>query len=118
MAVVGYTIVAEGKNYQVVQWANLDYQDTGAPFIAPNYSEKSVQVKGTFSTGGECTIQGSNDPSTPTYATLADPQGNALTISAAGIETILENVYQIRPNITGGDGSTDLTVVMLVSTVR
>ena len=118
MAVVGYSVKGEGRGWQVIAWENMDYQDTGAPFIAPHFSDKSIQLTGTLSTGGECTIQGSNFVSTPTWATLADPQGTALTMTALGLETILENIYQIRPNITGGDGSTDLTVTLLISTTR
>ena len=73
-----------------------------------SYTERTVQVIGTFGTGGTCTIQGSIDGTT--WATLNDPQGNALTVQAAKIETILEATPYLRPNITAGDGSTDLDV--------
>jgi len=52
------------------------------------------------------------------WAVLNDPQGNALSITAAKAEAILENPYQIRPKITVGDGNTDLMVFLLCATPR
>jgi hypothetical protein len=44
--------------------------------------------------------------------TLADPQGNAMSLtSAAKMETVLENTRYIRPVTSGGTG-TDLTVIL------
>lgn len=100
----------------VVVWENLANADTGAPFIGPSYPDKSVQVTGTFGVGGNCRIKGSNFTGTPTWATLNDPQGNALDITAAKIEQLLENVYQIQPEITAGDGTTSLTVRLIATT--
>ena len=101
-----------------VVWKTLANLDTGKPFILPAFADKSVQVHGTFGAGGNCRIKGSNfTTGTPTWATLNDPQGNALDVTAAKIEQILENPYQIQPEITAGDGTTSLTVRLLASTV-
>jgi hypothetical protein len=98
----------------LILWENLVNGDTGKPVPCWMYADKSIQVIGTFGSGGTCTIQGSNMDATPTWATLVDPQGNALAITGAKTEAILENTYQIRPNVTAGDGSTDLDVYLLM----
>jgi hypothetical protein len=98
----------------VVKWTGLLNTDTGKPYVMPYFSEKTVQVEGTFGTGGKCAIQGSLMISTPTFQTLNDPQGNVLEIAAAKIEALLENSYQIRPNIIAGDGATSLTCYLLL----
>ena len=100
------------------QWTGLTKttDDDGEPLSLPHYADRSVQVKGTFGTGGTVIIEGSNDrkSDSPTYSQLHDPQGNALSFTAAGIEQILEGCYLIRPRVTAGDGDTDLTVTILV----
>ena len=50
------------------------------------------------------------------WATLTDPQGNALAVTGAKIEAIEEMVAGIRPNVTAGDGDTSLTVTLIVRT--
>jgi hypothetical protein len=74
------------------------------------YSDRCFQVTGTFGTGGSCTIQGSNDGTN--WASLADPQGNALTFTSQKIEQALELPRYVRPNVTAGDGTTNLTVTL------
>src|SRR3990167_379054 len=81
------------------------------------YPDKTVQLLGTF--GGNLLIEGSMDldESTAVYATLADPQGNALSgISAAKIENVLEHVYLLRPS--AGASVSDVDVWLLLSNVR
>jgi len=97
-----------------VKWTGLLNTDTGKPYVMPYFSEKTVQVEGTFGTGGKCAIQGSLMAETPTFETLNDPQGNVLEIASAKIEEVLENAYQIRPNIIAGDAGTDLTCYLLL----
>ena len=74
------------------------------------YPDKTVHVTGTFGTA-TVTIQGSNDGTN--FTNLVDPQGNALSFTATGIEQILENPEYIRVNRTSGDGTTDVSVRML-----
>lgn len=85
--------------------------DVGTSVELAGYPDRSVQVLGNFGTGGEITIQGSNDGGT-TWATLTDPQGNALTFTAAGLEAITELVGQIRPTASEGSGA-DIDVYMM-----
>lgn len=83
--------------------------DVSAAIKAPQFADRSVQVYGTFGAAGNLRVEGSNDGGT-TWATLADPQGNALDITAAKIEQLLELTAQIRFRVTAGDGTTSLTV--------
>lgn len=97
-----------------VTWTGLTTTNTdGAPIFAPDHPEKDVQVFGTFGAGGSVRIQGSLDAGT-TYAALNDVQGNALNVTAAAIERVQETCAQIRPLVTAGDGTTSLTVVMIL----
>ena len=95
-----------------VTWAGLLNGDTGAPVRMSQYSDKSVQVLGTFGAGGNLRWEGSNDGTN--WAVLTDPQGNDLNFATAKIEAVTEAVAWVRPNVTAGDGTTNLTVVALL----
>jgi len=113
MPVVSYTVENLEGNVRVITWDGLANGDTGSPYDVTYYNDISVQVYGTFGAGGNCRIQGTNQTGTPTqWAPLADPQGNILDFTSAGIEQVEENVIQLRPNITAGDGTTSLTVIL------
>lgn len=107
-------IVTHGDRGHVIQWTPMTNSgsDVGTPVEMPGSADRSVQVTGTFGTGGSVRIEGSNDGTN--YAVLTDPQGNALDITTAKIETIMELTRYIRPRVTAGDGTTSLTVTMLV----
>lgn len=111
MAERALTVTTQTARSQVVVWTGLLNTDTGAPFERTDYSDRSVQVTGTFGTGGTLVIQGSNNGTN--WSTLTDPQGNALSFTAAGLEQVQELVRFLRPNVTGGDGTTSLVVTML-----
>lgn len=98
----------------VYSWTPMTFSgtDVGAPIEMPGSADRTVQVTGTPGTGGSVRIEGSMDG--VTYAVLSDPQGNALDITTLKIETIMELVRYIRPRITAGDGSTSLTVQILM----
>ena len=118
MAVVAYTKnVTPGAPREVVTWV-LANTDTGQPISLHDSSDKTVQIFGTFGSGGSVTMQGSNDPRVLTdpnnavWFSLTDPQANAITKTAAAGEAILENPLYIRPNCTAGDGTTALTIIL------
>lgn len=140
MAVVNFTteyaLNAHGgilPGVLLITWPNMLNTDTGQPYVCPDKSEKSVQAAGTAG-GASCAMQGSNAQAyqatlsggaaagvAPVYGALTDPQGNALTFAAADIaankiEKIQENPLVVRPNVTGGDGTTSVTVRMVVRT--
>jgi hypothetical protein len=94
-----------------VLWAGLLNTDTGSSFDAEDMADRSVQIFGTFGTGGAMTFQGSNDGTN--WWTLTDSIGAAIVLTAAGGRVVAEAPRFVRPNITGGDGATDLTVLMI-----
>lgn len=96
----------------IATWQAMQNGDDGQPIELANFADRSVQVVGTFGTGGSVRIEGSLDGIH--YAPLTDPQGNALDIQAAKIEAISEVVRWIRPRVIAGDGTTSLTVTMLL----
>ncbi len=114
MSIVAYTMKDTGRGATLVSWEGLKQGDTGAPFSLPHQNDRSVHVKGTFGVGGTCIIEGSNELVPATYATLNDPQGNILSITAEKIEVVLENVLGVRPRISAGDGTTVVDVYLLL----
>lgn len=114
MAVRNPTTTRRGPNGEVLlaTWAALALADTGGPLANTEHlSEKSFQLTGTLSAGGACTIEGSNDGGT-TWATLKDKQGVAIVMTALGFATTQDKPGLVRPNISAGDGSTLLALVM------
>lgn len=95
----------------IVSWAALANGDVGAPLDTGDFADRTVQVLGTFGSGGQVTIQGSLDGSN--WFTLSNPTGNALVFTSAGGKGVLEMVRYLRPNITAGDGTTSITVLLL-----
>lgn len=94
-----------------VQWTGLANGDDGTPYEGVGSTDRSVQVTGTFGTGGSVRLEGSNDGTN--YAALTDPQGNDLNITSAKIEAITELCRYIRPRVTAGDGTTSLVVTVV-----
>lgn len=103
MAVKPYTIIQANRHPSycvVVEWL-LNAGDTGQPFDGVAFPDKTVQMSGTF--GGAVTMQGSNDVvNASEWNGLTDPQGNSVSMTAAGLEAIMENPYWIRPSAAAG----------------
>ncbi len=93
-----------------VGWEALANGDDGQPLDTQEFPDISIQVLGTFGAGGNLKIEGSNEVTPTNWALLNDPQGNALDVTTAKIEQVLENVRWIRPRVSAGDGTTALTV--------
>jgi len=103
-----------GDHCHIVAWSGLTSAttDTGSPLEMGGSADRSIQITGTFGAGGTLLFEGSNDGTT--YATLTDPQGNALSITAAKIETVMELCRFVRPRISAGDGTTSLVCTMFL----
>ena len=102
-------VADEDMSVKRVKWLLMANGDSGASIKFGAWQDRTVQITGTFGTGGSVTIQGSNEGGT-TWATLTDPLGNALTFTAAGMKQITELTYEIRPTVTAGDVTTSLNV--------
>lgn len=104
----------------VILWAPLTTtDDIGIPIEMPGSADRTIQFTGTFGAGGTIVLQGSNvlAPVAGTDAdwfTLTDPQGNAISKTAAGGEAVLELTRWVRPKVTAGDGTTSLSARLLV----
>jgi hypothetical protein len=94
--------------------------DVGIPVSATDniagHADRSVQIGGTFGSGGTVAIEGSNDA--VNFSTLNDPSSTPLVLTAPVIKGILEAVRQIRPHIVGGDGTTSMTVSLMMRKLR
>lgn len=112
MATLKPTITQVGEHAFVFQWGPLTSADTEGHPIAErfaDYSDRSVQITGTFGTG-TLHWEGSNDNSN--YVAMTDPQGNAISKTAAAIEQVTEATLKQRPRVSGADGTTSLTVTV------
>lgn len=96
-----------------VKYETMLKDDAGSAIAWVQWADRSVQVIGTFGTGGTLTVEGSNDGGT-TWAALTDPQGNSLAIQTAKIEAITEICELVRPRVTAGDVNTDLDVYFVL----
>lgn len=98
------------RNAVLITWATLANGDDGTPYEGADFADRTVQITGTFGAGGSITFEGSNDGTN--YVALTDPQGNAVTKTAAAIETLEETPRYVRPRVTAGDGTTALVVTL------
>jgi len=114
------------SNVALIVWTGLDGDDSGKAEKLAKFSDKTVHIYGTFG-GATVTLYGSNDKTavetdrdagtlfgakTAVWTALVDPQGNSIAKTAASIEAVLENPLYILPVVTGGDGTTSLTVAI------
>ena len=69
----------------------------------------TFQVTGTWGAGGSMVVEGGKDGTN--YFALTDQANAALTLSANTLKTVRDTPLYIRPRVTAGDGTTNLTVV-------
>lgn len=122
MAVIPAKVEVSNDGMQKVTWANLRNGDTGLPVRSGRFADKTVGVIVVAAGVGDVvTMEGSQDGGAAFAASnsgeLHDPQGGLLSAVLTGatisdLEAISENPEFFRPNITAGDGTTDLTVVV------
>lgn len=93
----------------VTTWAGLLADDDGEPVRLAVYSDRSIQIAGDFG-GASVTIGGSNDGIT--YHALTSTDGEPLALTAAVLKQIVELPVFIKPRVFGGNGSTNLQVIL------
>ena len=109
------TIESSFSNYVIARWSPLALGDDATALLCSPIGDRTAQVHGTFGVGGSVRLQGSLDGTN--YFPLTDPQGNALDFVQGKIESIMELVPFIKPLVTGGDGTTSLTVTICIKGV-
>jgi hypothetical protein len=93
----------------VTTWDGLLADDDGESVRLAVYSDRSIQVTGTFG-GASVTIGGSNDG--VTYHALTSTDGTPLTLTAGALKQIVELPIFIKPRVFGGDGTTNLKAIL------
>lgn len=122
MAVINPTVVTDQDGVTKVTWANLKDNDTGKPVRLGRYADKTAQVIVNVSGAGDAVLmEGSQDATN--FGGLHDPQGNLMNASGGFVGATLtdllvisESPEELRPNVTGGNPSTDLTVIVTMPT--
>lgn len=104
------------SDVQIVTWTPLANGDSGSAIEMGRHADKSVQILGTFGSGGTVVFQGSNDGTN--WVTLNNLQGTALSVTSATIKGVAEMTRYVRPSVTAGDGTTSITVVMAARGVK
>lgn len=102
----------------VITW-RMFAGDTARAYQVPLFPTRSVQIDGTPS-GATVAIQGTLYPkgvSPETFVNLSDSSGGTLTGLSTGLKGMRDHVVQVKPVLTGGDASTDLTIQVFASTV-
>ena len=108
-----------GHTHSIV-WGPMANGDTGGPVSLPGSTLRSVHVFGTFGVAGSVAAQGSNELAQPaaasvTWAPLHDAQGAVLAQTVLGIKPIGDLSVWFQPKVTAGDGTTALTVALMVA---
>lgn len=96
----------------VASWTNLRNGYDGSPIEMAQYTDKSIQVTGVFGAGGNLRLVGSNDGIN--WFVLTDAKGTDIDITEPDIKFVSEATLYIKPLVTGGDATTDLTVTILL----
>jgi hypothetical protein len=115
MATVNPTVsdISGDGSVRKIVWAPLTTTNAdGASAEWIQWADRCIQFHGTFGAGGTVKLQGSNDGTN--WYDLADPQGNAISKTAAGIEQILEMTQFVRPFVSAGDGTTSITATLVM----
>lgn len=120
MATVAPVYTRIGKpGMRMVSWT-LANGDVGDPVDMSEYTDRTVDIGGTFGVGGSVTLRGNNAATKPNpassatvWAPVTDPQANAITKTSKALEAILEAPRWTSPECTAGDGTTAIVVTMI-----
>ena len=108
---------SDGINSQTVQWVGANSNSQFQPVNRGDLVDHSFQVTGTFGAGTNVQIVGSNDATNitnGTYFPLTDPFGTIINMTAAGLRQTTEMTVWVKPNISAGDGTENLTITLSV----
>jgi hypothetical protein len=110
-----------------VMWTGLLNGDTGAPLPWSEWSDRNVHfgcanylttTASVFGAAGNIIFEGSNDydpvtNTTGTFSTLNDISNTALaTVTTVSLKQVVESPLWVRPRISAGDGTTNITVIL------
>lgn len=113
-AVVMRRIDKWGDDAHVAEWTGLANGDTGEAIEMPGSNDRSIHFQGTFGVGGSIQLEGTNELVPTNYHLLTDPQGNDIVKTAADLEAVTELTRWVRPRVTAGDGTTNLSAHLML----
>ncbi len=98
----------------IVTWVLTSADFEGDPFIAPTFTDVTVQAYGTDWNGRTLNFRGTlEDAASPSnYFNLTDPTQATIALTADGGKAILENVHQYSPLLSGAP-TDDVTVIAI-----
>lgn len=95
-----------------ITWSGLNAASSdGSPSQWAEYADRSFTVTGTFGVA-TLTLQGSND--NVNWFTLHDVTNTPLTATTPKLAQVLEITHYVRPLVTAADGTTNLTVILVM----
>lgn len=113
MGEVGYQIIKtpfDASGIVYLRWPNLKIADQGKPLILPHYTDRTVQVFGTFGTSGQVDIEGSLEPALDDEAESLELLTNGgFTGSATGWTLGAAWGYNANTVLKNGDGTNTLS---------
>lgn len=105
-------------NTQLLQWLTLAQGETGDTAQCSGFSDKQFSFVITGTAPTSIVIEGTLETgSSPTFHTLRDSFENTLSLAANTLRQIHESCEQIRPRMTGGDGTTSVAVIIHIERV-
>lgn len=116
------TTVTETKglnkaNVRLLQWT-LGQGETGDWASRSGWSDAQVEYQITGTAPTSIAMQGSLQSGTPTVGqTLRDSFENTLSLATNTLRQIHEDCEQIRPVVTGGDGTTSVVIIVRLTRV-
>lgn len=106
-----------GNNVRLLQWT-LGQGETGDWAEKSGWSDAQVEYQLTGTAPTSIAMQGSLEKGTPTVGqTLRDSFENTLSLAANTLRQIHEDCEQIRPVVTGGDGTTSVVIIVRLTRV-
>lgn len=104
---------AFGGDRDVITWATLTSTNAAGSAYEPERTRgaiAAVHFTGTFDSA-TAVLQGSNDGTN--WLTLNDPNGTAVSFTAAGYAEVSTALAYIRPSTSGGGGSQDIDCILV-----
>lgn len=93
-------------------WAGLLNGDNGSPAgVMEHTDDYMIQASGTFGAAGSVALQGSNDG--VNFFALKDAGGTVIALTTLEPIRISHMPLQVRPFVTAGDGTTNLTAYLV-----
>ncbi len=98
---------------RIIHWDNIKQGDTCETYDVIGFADKDFDINCTAN-GGTIAIHGANHPTVPVYSAVKDNANDAITGITSGHYTAVNHVYFVKPILTGGGGSTDFNVTMIL----